>query len=70
MFSNNNHLRVKGYTNADWTENISDRKSISGYFTFFEGNLVTWRSRKQKMVALSSAEVEFCGMAMGLCKLL
>ncbi|XP_076907463.1 uncharacterized protein LOC143563925 [Bidens hawaiensis] len=31
----------------------------SGYFTLLGGNLVTWRSKKQKVVALSSAEAEF-----------
>ncbi|KAM1176336.1 hypothetical protein ACFX19_029237 [Malus domestica] len=34
------------------------------------GNLVTWRSRKQKVVALSSAEAEYRGMAKGVCELL
>ena len=70
MFSKNNHLNVDGYTDADWAGNISDRKSTSGYFTFVGGNLVTWRSKKQKVVALSSAEAEFRGMAKGLCELL
>ncbi|RVW68506.1 Retrovirus-related Pol polyprotein from transposon RE1 [Vitis vinifera] len=51
------------YTDADWAGNILDRKSTSGYFTFVGGNLVTWRSKKQKVVALSSAEAEFKGMA-------
>ena len=37
---------------------------------FVEGNLVTWRSKKLKVVALSSAEAEFIGMAKGLCELL
>jgi hypothetical protein len=70
MFSKNNHLNVDGYTDANWAGNISDRKSTSGYFTFVGGNLVTWRSKKQKVVALSSAEAEFRGMAKGLCELL
>ena len=70
MFSKNNHLNVDGYTDADWVGNISDRKSTSRYFTFVKGNLVTWRSKKQKVVALSSAEAEFRGMAKGLCELL
>ena len=34
------------------------------------GNLVTWRSKKQKVVALSSAEVEFRGITKGVCELL
>jgi hypothetical protein len=71
MFSkNDNQLKVDGYTDADWAGNITDRKSTSGYFTFVGGNLVTWRSRKQKVVALSSVEVEFRGMSKGLCELI
>jgi hypothetical protein len=37
---------------------------------FVGGNLVTWRSKKHNVVALSSAEAEFRGMAKGLCELL
>ncbi|KAL6318642.1 hypothetical protein AAG906_000720 [Vitis piasezkii] len=55
MFSKNDHVRVDGYIDVDWAGNISNRKSTSGYFTFVGGNLVTWRSKKQKVVALSSA---------------
>ena len=70
MFRKNNHSNVDGYTDADWAGNISDMKSTSGYFPFVGGNLVTWRGKKQKVVALSSAEVEFRGMAKGVCELL
>jgi len=70
MFSKNGHLDIEGYTDANWAGNLFDRKSKSGYFTFVGGNLVTWRSKKQKVVALSSAEAEFKGMAKGLCELL
>ena len=59
MFSKNDHLNVDGYIDADWARNITDRKSTSGYFTFVGGNLVTWRSKKQKVVALFSAKAEF-----------
>jgi hypothetical protein len=70
MFSKNSHLKINGNYDSDWVGSISDRKSTSGYFMFVGGNLVTWRSKKQKVVALSSAEAEFRGMAKGLCELL
>ena len=70
MFSKNNHLDIEGYIDVEWAGNISDRKSTLGYFTFVGGNLVPWRSKKQKVVALSSAEAEFRGMVKGICELL
>ncbi|XP_021806098.1 uncharacterized protein LOC110750136, partial [Prunus avium] len=36
---------------------------VEGYFTFVGGNLVTWRSKKQKVVSRSSAKAEYRGMA-------
>ena len=41
LFSKNGHLRINGYTYADWARNISNRRSTSGYFMFVGGNLVT-----------------------------
>ena len=70
MFSNNGHLRINGYTDADWAGNISNRISTSSFFMFIGGNLVTWRNKKQNVVALSSVEVEFCGMEKRVCELL
>ncbi|XP_020262438.1 uncharacterized protein LOC109838399 [Asparagus officinalis] len=67
---NENFLKVEGYTDAEWTGNICDRRSTSGYFTFVGGNLVTWRSKKQNVVSRSSAEVEYQGMAIGIQELL
>jgi hypothetical protein len=55
LFKKNNHLNLIGYTDANWAENLTDRKFTSGYFTFVGGNLITWKSKKQKVVALSSA---------------
>ena len=47
-----------------------DRRSTSGYCTFLGGNLVTWRSKKQNVVARLSAESKFRAIAQGLCELL
>jgi len=59
MFQKHGHLNIKAYTDADWAGNPNDKRSTSGYFTLVEGNLVTWWSKKQKVVAFSSVEAEF-----------
>lgn len=69
-FVKNDHLDLIAYTDADWAGDRDDRKSTSGYFTLVGGNLVTWGSKKQKVVALSSAEAEFRGIAKGITEIL
>ncbi|XP_071687195.1 secreted RxLR effector protein 161-like [Rutidosis leptorrhynchoides] len=51
---------------ASWAGEKGDRRSTSGFFTIVGGNLVAWRSNKQKVVSLSSAESEFRGIAKGM----
>ncbi|GJR49992.1 putative RNA-directed DNA polymerase [Tanacetum coccineum] len=70
LFKQNGHLETQLYTDADWTGDKGDRRSTSGYLTLVGGNLVTWRSKKQKVVALSSAEAEFRGIARGITEVL
>uniref|UniRef100_A0A2N9GP18 Reverse transcriptase Ty1/copia-type domain-containing protein n=1 Tax=Fagus sylvatica TaxID=28930 RepID=A0A2N9GP18_FAGSY len=55
---------LKSAPDADWVGSITNRKSTSGYFTFVGGNLVTWRSKKQNVVARSSAEAEYRAMSL------
>ena len=54
-----------GYCDSDYAGNPDNRLSMSGYlFTLF-GGTVTWGSRAQKIVALSSTEAEYLGMGEG-----
>nr|GFB14511.1 putative reverse transcriptase, RNA-dependent DNA polymerase [Tanacetum cinerariifolium] len=59
LFRSIGHLNIQMYTDADWARDKGNRRSTSGYFSLVVGNLVTWRSKKQKVVSLSSAEAEF-----------
>lgn len=63
LYKKGKNLDVVSYSDADWAGSKADRKSTSGYCTFIGGNLVTWRSKKQNVVARSSAEAEYRAMA-------
>jgi len=70
MFQKHGHLNIRTHTDVDWTGNPNDKRSTSGYFTLVGGNLVKWRSKKQKVVVLSSAEAKFHGIAKGITEVL
>ena len=71
LFTKNvDHQSIEVCTDADWAGAVEDRRSTFGYFTFLGGNLVTWKSKKQNVVACSNAEAEFRGMTIGLCETL
>lgn len=70
FFKKSEQKTIEAYTNADWACSVIDRRSTSGYCTYIWGNLVTWRSKKQSVVARSSAEAEYRAMAHGVCEIL
>ena len=48
-----------GFSDADWAGDLDDRKSTSGYLFQISGGAITWKSKKQSSVALSTAEAEY-----------
>ena len=54
-----NQLQVHGYTDANWANNVLDRKSTNGFMFSFGSGAVSWSSKKQPTVALSSTEAEY-----------
>ena len=51
-------LQLYGYTDADWAGSGCDRRSTSGFMFSLGSAAITWSSKKQPTVALSSIEAE------------
>ena len=51
-----------GYSDADWAGEVDSRRSTSGYLFRLGGCSVSWRSKRQTSVALSSTEAEYIAL--------
>ena len=52
-----------GFSDSDWGGDLDDWKSTSGYLFHLGGAAVSWRSKKQTCVALSTAEAGYMALA-------
>jgi hypothetical protein len=50
---------LHGYTDSDWAGDSADRKSQGGFVFAMGGAAVSWQSRKQSLIALSTLEAEY-----------
>ena len=61
---------IEGFVDVDWARSIEDSRSTLGYCTKVWGNVVTWRSKKQFVIAHSSDEAGFRVIAQGICEVI
>ena len=54
---------LHGYSDASHSDDPNNSRYVSGYLYMFAGGPVTWSSKKQPVVALSSCESEYIGLA-------
>ena len=58
---------LEGFVDADMAGDIDTRKSTSGYLMIFSGGAISWQSKLQKCVALSTTGAEYIAVTEG-CK--
>jgi hypothetical protein len=66
--SNRETLELVGFSDADWCGDKIERKSTSGYLFKFQGAPVSWCSKKQPVIALSSCEAEYVAGSLASCQ--
>ena len=54
--------KLKSYVDADWGNCIDDRRSYTGLTFILSGAAISWESRKQGTVALSSTVAEYMSL--------
>jgi hypothetical protein len=65
VYNRHEGMKLCAYTDADYARKTltGDGKSTSGYIFFMCGGLISWSSKRQPMVTLSSIESEYVGLA-------
>jgi hypothetical protein len=59
QFSCIENFDLQGYADSDWAGSCDDMKSTSGYCFSFGSRIFSWCSKKQEVIAQSTAEAEY-----------
>jgi len=61
-FRGNDKFSLTGYVDADFAGDLTDRKSTTGYIIKLGSNVISWKSKKQPTVSLSTTEAEYIAL--------
>ncbi|GKB58900.1 uncharacterized mitochondrial protein-like protein [Tanacetum coccineum] len=70
LYEKSNEFNVSAYVDSDWAKCTATRRSITGYAVYLGDSLISWRSKKQNVLARSSAEAEFRAMSNVTCEVI
>lgn len=54
---------IIGFSDADWASDPDERKSVTGFVFMAQGCAISWQSKKQQAVAISSCEAELYALS-------
>ena len=66
----NNEDILKVYVDSDFSNCVDTRRSITGFAIYFVDSLISWCSRRQRSVTLSTTEAEYMAMAHALTQMI
>lgn len=59
LLNNSQDFTLQAYSDSDWAACPTTRKSVTGFYITMGGSPISWKSKKQPTVSLSSAEAEY-----------
>ena len=62
VYTKSDHSQLRGYSDSDWAGCTDTRRSTSGYLFMIGNNVISWASKKQPVVALSTTEAEYIAL--------
>jgi hypothetical protein len=57
-------LAITTYCDSDWTRNLDDRRSTTGFGIYLGSNLISWLAKKQHTVSRSSIEAKYRALSL------
>jgi hypothetical protein len=69
FFSSQNDMSLRAFCDSDWAGCPMTWRSTAGYCVFLGSSLISWRTKRQKTMSLSSAEAEYKAMTSKYCAL-
>jgi hypothetical protein len=67
-YDGDHDFTLSGYTDADWVGSVSKRKRTSGCCFSLGSAMISWQSRKQSSIVLSTVEAEYIATCSASCK--
>jgi hypothetical protein len=68
LYKRNCELKLEGWSDSDYDGDLDDRKSTSGYVFMLGSSPISWSSKKQPIVTLSTTEAEYVSAASCACQ--
>jgi hypothetical protein len=67
-YDGDHDFTLSGYTDAGWAGSVSDRKNTSGCCFSLGLAMISWKSRKKSIIALSTVEAEYIATCSASCE--
>eukprot|EP00253_Pinus_taeda_P012705 PITA_12705 len=68
LYNVSEHSDLVRYTDSDWVGSVDDQKNTSGYVFHMGSGAISWASKKQSIVALSTTEAEYVAATAATCQ--